>query len=362
MIDIYQKNFKILTKEYLSTNDVLLKPTTGVLDSRSKAIINTSYLYSSPMDTVTDIELTKELIANKQNAVFCRFLSIEKRQKALSMFSSNPLFWYSVGVTNEDFDFLNDFFLKNQLESVNISVDVAHGDTNLLLKVYEKYKNASWCNFLMSGTIANEYSAISLRQAGCTHLRIGIGPGSACSTRIVTGCGVPNLSAVFRTHDILVSSGLRDSTTIIADGGIKTTGDIIKYLSVGADGVMIGSMLSKVKESGGWKQTLLFKIFKYFFKIPLHLRYYKYYRGQASLEFQKERRGFVNGVPEGVQSNSKIKPTVDLITFLSNCNSAIASAISYLGLNQIKDLNPNNVEFIKITQNGLIESKPHILL
>ena len=359
---MYNSNYKLLTRDYLSTNDVLLKPTTGILDSRSKAIINTSYIYSSPMDTVTDIELTKALIEQKQNAVFCRFLSLEKRQKALTMFSSSPWFWYSVGISDEDFEYLDDFFAINKLDSVNISVDVAHGDTNLLLEVYKKYKNASWCNNLMSGTIANEYSAVSLQQAGCTHLRVGIGPGSACSTRIVTGCGVPNLSAVFRTHDVLSSAGLRDSVTIIADGGIKTTGDIVKYLSAGADGVMIGSMLSKVKESAGWKETLLFKCFKYFWKIPLHLRYYKYYRGQASLEFQQERRGFVNGVPEGVQSNKKIVPSVDLITFVSNCNSAIASAISYLGLNQIKDLNPDNVEFIKITQNGLTESKPHILL
>ena len=96
MNKFYNKNYNLLTKDYLSTNDVLLKPTTGVLETRSKAIINSSYIYSSPMDTVTDIELTKALIENKQNAVFCRFLPLEKRQKALTMFSSSPWFWYSV--------------------------------------------------------------------------------------------------------------------------------------------------------------------------------------------------------------------------------------------------------------------------
>lgn len=358
----YQTNCNIFSKEYLSTNDVLLKPTTGVLKSRSKAIINTSYLYSSPMDTVTDIALTKVLTEQKQNAVFCRFLPKSKREKALDMFSSNPWFWYSVGTSEEDFDFLNQYFERKKIDSVNISIDVAHGDTIHLLEIYKKYRSKSWCNNLMSGTIANENSAIDLMIAGCTHLRIGIGPGSACSTRIVTGCGAPNLSAVFKTHNLLVNNELRDKAVLIADGGIKTTGDMVKYLAAGADGVMVGSMLSTLKESAGWKETLCFKYLKYLIRFPLHMRYYKYYRGQASLEFQKERRGYVNGVPEGVQSKRKLKPTIDTITFLSNCNSAIASAISYLGLNQIKDLNPDNVEFIKITQNGLIESKPHILL
>ena len=99
----YNRNHKLFTRENLSTNDVLLKPKTGILDTRSKAIIDTSYIYSSPMDTVTDIELTHEFVSNKQNAVFCRFLSIEKRQKALDLFSSNPWFWYSVGSSEEDF-------------------------------------------------------------------------------------------------------------------------------------------------------------------------------------------------------------------------------------------------------------------
>lgn len=360
----YDKNYDLLTKNNLSINDVLLKPKTGILDTRSKAIIDSSYIYSSPMDTVTDIELTSEFLKNKQNAVFCRFLSIEKRQKALTMFSSNPWFWYSVGSSEEDFNFLNSYFSKeeNVIESVNISIDVAHGDTIHLIEIYKKYSSQPWCSSLMSGTIANEESAIPLIQAGCTHLRIGIGPGSACSTRIVTGCGIPNLTAVFKIHDTLKSCNLRDKVTLIADGGIKSTGDIVKYLSAGADAVMLGSMLSTLKESAGWKPVTLYKIFKYFWHFKYKKRYYKYYRGQASYEFQIERRGLVNGVPEGVQSNKKLYPSIDAKTFLNNCNSAIASAISYLGTNQISDLNPDNVEFLKITQNGFIESKPHILL
>lgn len=360
----YNRNHKLFTKENLSTNDVLLKPKTGILDTRSKAIIDTSYIYSSPMDTVTDIELTHEFVSNKQNAVFCRFLSIEKRQKALDLFSSNPWFWYSVGSSEEDFIFLKDYFSKEktQTESVNICVDVAHGDTVHLIEVYKKYASESWCSNLMSGTIANEESAVPLVQAGCTHLRIGIGPGSACSTRIVTGCGIPNLTAVFKIHDILSVCNLRDNVTLIADGGIKETGDIVKYLCAGADAVMLGSMLSTLKESAGWMPRTLYKMFKYIWFFEYNKRYYKYYRGQASYEFQIERRGLVNGVPEGVQSQKRLYPSIDAKTFLSNCNSAIASAISYLGTNQITDLNPDNVEFLKITQNGFIESKPHILL
>ena len=121
---------------------------------------------------------------------------------------------------------------------------------------------------------------------------------------------------------------------------------------------MLGSMLSTLKESAGWMPTTIYKMFKYIWYFDYNKRYYKYYRGQASYEFQIERRGLVNGVPEGVQSQKRLHPSIDAKTFLSNCNSAIASAISYLGTNQITDLNPDNVEFLKITQNGFIESKP----
>ena len=362
MTENYEKNLNLFLNKNISINDVLLKPKTGLLKSRKEAIINTSYLYSSPMDTVTGIELVKAFIKLKQNSVFCRFLPLEERQKALELFCNNNYFWYSVGTSEDDFIFLNNFFNKNPIAAVNISVDVAHGDTLDLRKLYKKYSSKKWCLNLMSGTIANSFSAIPLIDSGCTHLRVGIGPGSACTTRIVTGCGIPNLTAVFEMHNELLLYNRRKDVTIIADGGIKNTGDIVKYLSAGANAVMLGSMLSTLKESVGWKETKSYKYLKYIWYFKYNNRYYKKYRGQASYEFQIERRGSISGIPEGVQFNKNLKPTIDANTFVFNCNSAISSAISYLGIKKISELNPNNIEFLKITQNGLTESKPHFLL
>lgn len=361
MTNILIKNENLFSSDtHYSTNDFLLKPTRGVLESRKDAIINEPFIYSSPMDTVTSIYMSQSLLAAGQSPVFCRFLPDETQHLALDTFSSHPNFWFSVGASLEDYEALKLYF-SDQNHRINICVDVAHGDTTSLNKIYNLYANASWCSALMSGTVATSSSALRVARAGCTHVRVGIGPGSACSTRIVTGCGVPNLSAIF---DIWSSfqvymEPLRPK--IIADGGIKTTGDIVKYLSAGADGVMIGRLLSNCIESPGWKtnrftQLMNFFSFNKFFKNYL----YKRYRGQASKEFQLEHRGIVSGTPEGVTGFLQ-HPTNTTDNFVNETKAGISSALSYLGLTNIKDLNPENVEFIRISSASYQESRPHLL-
>lgn len=354
MINHNNKVFSIedLSVPKLSTNDVLLQPRVGILSSRTEVIFDKSFIYSSPMDVVTGLNMSQAMLNSNQNPVFCRFLPLDKKTQALKTFHSNPNFWYSVGSRIEDLELIEYLFSTNQLPSdayFNISVDVAHGATQDLLGIYNLYRSRSWCRALMSGTVATPEAAAYVFSNGkaCTHIRVGIGPGSACSTRIVTGCGYPNLSAVYEIYTYMKESYSDKNFSIIADGGIKTTGDIAKYLSAGADGVMLGNMLSSLKESEGWIY-------------PLFGKPYKYYRGQASAAFQKARRGKINGVPEGVQSKNKIYITKSFSTFEKETRSAIASTISYLGLKQISDLKPENVDFIKITQNGFNESRPHL--
>lgn len=343
-------NNDFLSQEYLSTNDVLLLPTQGILKSRSNASIINTYIYSSPMDMVTGIDLSRAMLKHNQAPVFCRFLSLEKRMQALDLFSKDSNFWFSVGSSLEDFEFIREYCLKNNVK-LNISVDVAHGDTVFLQKIYTLYSNTTFCKALMSGTIATAKSANNCIRSGCTHLRVGIGPGSACSTRIVTGCGVPNLTAVYNVAQ--EAKSITSNVKVIADGGISTTGDIVKYLSAGADGVMLGRLLSSTIESEGWENTFLRKVFKKPFR--------KLYRGQASAEFQLDTRGYISGAPEGVQAKNYIYPSYTFKDYYYNTSKGIASALSYLGLQSLEDLNPNNVQFIKITNNGLIESKPHLL-
>ena len=143
----------------------------------------------------------------------------------------------------------------------------------------------------MSGTVATAKSARAVYDHGCTHIRVGIGPGSACSTRVVTGCGVPNLTAVFNIYNEFLTES--DPPIIIADGGIKASGDIVKYLSAGADAVMVGSLFSKTLESPGWQRS--------WFDALLGKPPVKRYRGQASKAFQMDNVVLSLEPPKGLQ-------------------------------------------------------------
>lgn len=365
MSNYLEHNEKLFTDiEAFSTNDVLLQPATGILSSRSKATVDSTFLYNSPMDTVASPKLFYALFSQNQAAVSCRFASDKERIDELNSFYLNSNYWFSVGANTKDFDLLQSWYLTvSKAVRINISVDVAHGDTVPLHTIYRLYSKQPWCRALMSGTVATPASAQNCYNAGCTHIRVGIGPGSACSTRIVTGCGVPNLSAVFNIYKHFndhcrVHS---KSPVIIADGGIKTSGDIAKYLAAGANAVMVGNLLSRTIESAAWKKNYL----KYFlhlltFKLFFKNYIYKRYRGQASLSFQQDKKGFVSGTPEGVEGPLQY-PEYSFNSFYTSIACALKSSLSYLGLANIKDMSPQTVKFIKITQNSLLESKPHLL-
>lgn len=359
---ILNRNIDLLEPRYLSTNDVLMKPATGLLATRKHAQIRSTFIYNSPMDTVASFDLFDDLLNTNQAAVGCRFNSEEARMHELALYKNKPNYWFTVGASDKDFRMLDEYCSRHSKASLNICVDVAHGDTVQLHKLYEKYSDRPWCNSLMSGTVATPESAYKVWSSGCTHIRIGIGPGSACSTRIVTGCGVPNLSAVFQIWLTFREQQLEEYPVLIADGGIKTSGDIAKYLAAGADGVMIGNLLSKTKESAGWKRSRFFTFlnaltFNLWFR---NKRFYKRYRGQASAQFQIDKRGSVSGTPEGVQG-PKQYPAYTYLEFYNKIVNALRSTISYVGVKDIRELTPDNVEFIRITPSGLEESRPHLL-
>tara|TARA_Y100000310_G_scaffold343493_1_gene451400 strand:- start:2357 stop:3466 length:1110 start_codon:yes stop_codon:yes gene_type:complete len=362
-INLWKHNHKVFSSlECISTNDVLLEPTTGVLKSRNDADSNHQFIFSSPMDTVTGISLSKELLKHNQSPIFCRYLNEQTLIEALGLFHQDKNFWFSVGANVTYYQFIENWLLSNPKAKINIAIDVAHGDMEHLYKIYSMYKEASWCRYLMSGTVATVTSAKKLHDAGCSHIRVGIGPGSACSTRIVTGCGVPNLHAIYHIWNYFQSQDLVSRPKIIADGGIKNTGDIIKYLSAGADAVMIGNLLSKTNESCGWIDSPINKIINTlsFGRLLNGRGKWKRYRGQASRAFQEEYLSSKKKHSEGVQG-SKQYPEYTTSEFIQETTSSISSALSYLGLISIKELNPKAVKFIRITQNALKESTPHLL-
>ena len=196
--------------------------------------------------------------------------------------------------------------------------------------------------------MATAAGARALAEAGCSAVKVGIGPGSICTTRIVTGVGVPQITAVADAVEALEGTGI----PVIADGGIRFSGDIAKAIAAGASAVMVGSMLAGTEESPG--------------EIELYQgRSYKSYRGMGSLGAMQQAHGSSDRyfqedqkklVPEGVEGRVPYKgPLSDTVYQMIG---GLRSSMGYCGTATIDDLRANG-EFIRITNNGLTESHPH---
>jgi len=337
---------------YLTNDDVILVPKLGVLNSRLEAEID-SFIYTSPMDTVTGERLTDSVVEYGHTAVVCRFLQEEWRA-CLKKYHRHDRVFFAVGSKDKNTkDFLQnleDIIPEDVFPAISVNIDVAHGDTVAMHNLYKWYASKKFIRNIMSGSISTPAAAIRCIRSGCTHLRIGIGPGSACSTRLQTGCGVPQLSAVVAIHDALTQAGMRNKVILIADGGVRHPGDAVKYIAAGANGVMLGKRFSECPESPGWK---LIKD-KWWQKPKLKKRY----RGQASAAFQVDMFGKRNSCPEG-ETGPLITTGLTVQEVIGEFEGGLRSALSYLGLRSIKDLRPENVSFLRITPSAAVEGEPH---
>ena len=227
-----------------------------------------------------------------------------------------------------------------------IAIDTAHGHQRMVLNKVEEIK-AKYPNIpLIAGNVATAAAVEALIKAGADVVKVGIGPGSICTTRVVAGIGVPQFTAIMDCAEMADKLGKR----IIADGGIKYSGDIVKALAAGGSAVMIGSLLAGTAESPG--------------EIELYQgRSFKVYRGMGSLSamavgskdryFQENNKKFV---PEGVEGRVPYRGTVSEIVY--QMVGGIRSGMGYCGKANIEDLRKNS-EFIRITNAGLLESHPH---
>ena len=325
----------LLQEKALSVDDVLLVPKEGILNSRSQAQLKT-FLCSAPMDTVTGYEMVKAMLAHDELAVVSRFLPEEERDKCIKEFAGNPRVYFAVGF--KDYEST----LNKTSQQINIALDIAHGDMTLLHKLTEKLAESDLVDRIMSGSICTWQAALRAIEAGCTDLRVGVGPGAACTTRLMTGCGYPNLSAVYQ---IAQRTEKYSGVTVIADGGVKHPGDAVKYMSAGAHAVMMGSAFSRTKESAGWKEV--------------DGKLIKSYRGQASAAFQVDQFGSSNRCPEGASSSSYAWDGLTVSDVIGKYHGGMQSALSYLGLSSTDQLHPDNVEFVQITAATYIEGTPH---
>ncbi len=239
--------------------------------------------------------------------------------------------------------------IKKQVMEVKKVIDTAHGHTQKVLNMIKKIKKKLNNTTLCAGNIATGKAAKFLADSGVDIVKVGIGPGSICTTRLVAGIGVPQLSAVLEVKKALKNY----KTKIISDGGIKFSGDLAKAIAAGADAIMIGSLFSGTIESPG-------KIIKHKGKL------YKNFRGMGSVGamaagsadryFQKKSKNVSKYVPEGVEGLVKFKGPVEKIVY--NLIGGLKSSMGYLGAKTIRDLQKKG-EFIKITKAGFYESMVH---
>jgi IMP dehydrogenase len=335
--------------EYLTYDDIQILPKYSEVKHRADCSTSTYVtknwelkipIVSSPMDTVTEHEMAYEMSRLGGMGIIHRFLSIEEQSKIVDELNTHMV-GAAIGVTGD--------FIERAQELVKVGVpilciDVAHGHHKLVKEAIGRIKNeVNGKVDLLVGNIASKEASRDLCEWGADGLRIGIGGGSLCSTRIQTGVGVPMVSSILSC--VVVADEY--DVPCMADGGIRNIGDVCKGLGAGADTVMLGSLLSGTKESPGsitktgvWPNEIL----------------QKKYRGSASLE-SKSDRGESKNV-EGYSTTIPYKGKVRRI--ITDVIDGLKSSMSYVGANNIGEFH-SKCEFVKVTNSGINEAKPHLL-
>ena len=229
-----------------------------------------------------------------------------------------------------------------------VVLDTAHGHSEGVLRMIKKACDAYKDFQIIAGNVATAAGAKALADAGVKAVKVGIGPGSICTTRIIAGIGVPQLTAVMEAAYALKGTGV----PVIADGGIRYSGDIVKALAAGASTIMAGSLLAGTEESPG--ETII-----------MNGRRFKSYRGMGSLEameqgskdryFQDMESDIKKLVPEGIVAQVPYKGTVSEVVY--QLVGGLRAGMGYCGAHTVEEL--RNAQFVRITNAGFLESHPH---
>ena len=335
-------------KEAVTYDDMLLVPQYSDIKSRSEVDLSSDLsahvtlnlpILSAPMDTVCEGEMAVTMARSGGMGIIHRYNSIDEQVRLAREVSARgeSVFAAAVGVTGD--------YQERAASLIDVGVntlclDVAHGH-HILMKNALQYLRAKFGSSItiIAGNVCTLEGVNDLADWGADAVRANIGGGSICSTRIVTGHGLPGLQTIFdcaRTD--------RD-VKIIADGGIKTSGDIVKALAAGADFVMCGSLLAGTEESPGQVITM-----------PDGTRM-KEYRGMASKDAQMSWRNR-SSTPEGVASYIPYKGSV--VDILRDLEGGIRSGLSYTGARNLAELQ-NKAQWSRQTSAGTVESGTHIL-
>lgn len=329
----------------LTFDDVLLVPCRSEVRSRREPSLATKLtkthslelpILSANMDTVTELDMARAMRSLGGLGLLHRFLPAESQAgmvRALKAEGHN-LIGASVGVTDDE---------KARAELLIaaganlITIDIAHGHSVQMIEMMSWLKRAHPAVQLIAGNIATPEAAEDLIAAGADALKVGIGPGSMCTTRIITGCGVPQLTAIALCAQV----SRRHGVPLIADGGLRTSGDLMKAFAAGADVVMLGGMLSGTIETPGEIKNGR-----------------KQYRGMASRAAQDSWRGGVpDGMaPEGESTSVAIKGHVKDV--LLEVAGGLRSGMSYLNASVLAEIR-ERARFIEMSSQGMGESRAH---
>ena len=335
--DLLFANTRGTINDIMTKDVVTAKP--GVTLDEAKEILHKHRVEKLPI--VDDSGIIKGLITSKDITNNADFPNASKDKKG------RPLVGAAVGVKG-DFLERSESLLESGVDV--LVVDIAHGHSENAISTVRNIKKAFPDCELIAGNIATAQGAEDLIKAGVDAVKVGVGSGSICITRVITGSGVPQLTAVMDCAKIGNDYGI----PIISDGGTRTSGDATKALASGASSVMVGSMLGGTDESPG---TVLTKNGKRF----------KVYRGMASLAASIGRKSKETGslsfdddlndyVAEGVEAMVPYKGTV--VDILKQLSGGVRSGLSYCGAHTIPQMQ-ENAEFIKMSRAGFAESQPH---
>lgn len=329
----------------LTFDDVLIVPAKSDVRSRrdpqltsqlTKKIKIDTPIISANMDTITEFEMAEAMGKLGALGILHRFANIETQVGWTLRLKEqgHKVIAASIGVGD---DFKERAQALAKAGANVLTIDIAHGHSVSMIEVMKWVKDHLQNIEIIAGNIATPDAARDLIEAGADAVKVGIGPGSMCTTRIITGCGVPQLTAIATCHEVAREYGV----PVIADGGFRTSGDLVKAFAAGASTIMLGSMLSGTLETPGELK---------------HGK--KQYRGMASKAAQISWRG---GVPEGMAAEGEstfvsIKGHVkDVITEITG---GVRSGMSYINAQSIAEI-LEKARFIEMSSNGIRESHAH---
>lgn len=341
----------IVTNRDLRFERNMSRPVSEIMTRQDKLITISEFVtFEKAADILQQYRIEKLPVINKDRKLiglitYKDILKIKARPNACKDSKGRLRVAAAVGIAADTIDRVH---ALHEQHADAIVIDTAHAHSRGVMEMAKKIKSRFPSIELIVGNIGTAEAARDLQKLDVSAVKVGIGPGSICTTRIIAGIGIPQLTAIYEVSNALKGSGI----PVIADGGIRYTGDIVKALAAGAHSIMAGSMFAGVDESPG--ETIIFEG-----------RKYKTYRGMGSIEamqkgskdryFQDVEDDIRKLVPEGIVGRVPFKGTLSEVVY--QMVGGLRAGMGYTGSRNIDEL--QQVKFIKITPSGIAESHPH---